>query len=33
MPRIHCITATAMGVDVHGRGATKAVKRAVLDAI
>lgn len=33
MPRIRCITAMAMGVDVHGRYATKAAKREVPGAI
>jgi uncharacterized protein (TIGR02058 family) len=33
MPRIRCITEMGMGVDVHGRDATKAAKRAVSDAI
>jgi uncharacterized protein (TIGR02058 family) len=30
MPRIRCIIEMGMGVDVHGRDATKAAKRAVL---
>src|ERR1700731_522255 len=29
MPRIRCITEMGMGVDVHGRDATKAARRAV----
>src|SRR6478736_5224808 len=33
MPLIRCITEMGMGVDVHGRDATKAAKRAVSDAI
>jgi uncharacterized protein (TIGR02058 family) len=33
MPRMRCITEMGMGVDVHGRDATKAAKRAVSDAI
>ena len=33
MARIRCITEVGMGVDVHGRDATKAAKRAVSDAI
>jgi uncharacterized protein (TIGR02058 family) len=33
MPRIRCITEMGMGVDVHGRDATKAAKRAISDAI
>ncbi|WP_315771000.1 MULTISPECIES: Lin0512 family protein [unclassified Bradyrhizobium] len=33
MTRIRCITEMGMGVDVHGRDATKAAKRAVSDAI
>lgn len=33
MVRIRCITEMGMGVDVHGRDATKAAKRAVSDAI
>src|SRR3954462_6390928 len=33
MPRIRCITEMGMGVDVHGRDATKAARRAVSDAI
>src|SRR6202142_4069199 len=33
MARGPCITEMAMGVDVHGRDATKAAKRAVSDAI
>ncbi|ABQ35818.1 MAG: Lin0512 family protein [Bradyrhizobium sp.] len=33
MARIRCITEMGMGVDVHGRDATKAAKRAVSDAI
>ena len=33
MPRVRCITEMGMGVDVHGRDATKAAKRAVSDAI
>src|SRR2546429_254156 len=33
MPRIRCITEMGMGVDVHGRDATKAATRAVSDAI
>ena len=33
MARIRCVTEMGMGVDVHGRDATKAAKRAVSDAI
>ena len=33
MGRVRCITEMGMGVDVHGRDATKAAKRAVSDAI
>ena len=33
MPRMRCVTEIGMGVDVHGRDATKAAKRAVSDAI
>lgn len=33
MARIRCITEMGMGVDVHGRDATKAAKRAVSNAI
>src|ERR1051325_6718750 len=33
MARIRCITEMGMGVDVHGRDATKAAKRAISDAI
>ena len=33
MARRRCITEMGMGVDVHGRDATKAAKRAVSDAI
>jgi uncharacterized protein (TIGR02058 family) len=33
MPRVRCVTEMGMGVDVHGRDATKAAKRAVSDAI
>ena len=33
MARIRCITEMGMGVDVHGRDATKAAKRAVSDTI
>ena len=33
MARIRCITEMGMGVDVHGKDATKAAKRAVSDAI
>ena len=33
MAHIRCITEMGMGVDVHGRDATKAAKRAVSDAI
>lgn len=33
MALIRCITEMGMGVDVHGRDATKAAKRAVSDAI
>ena len=33
MPRIRCVTEMGMGVDVHGKDATKAAKRAVSDAI
>ena len=32
-PRVRCITEMGMGVDVHGRDATKAAWRAVSDAI
>jgi len=33
MTRVRCITEMGMGVDVHGKDATKAARRAVLDAI
>jgi GxGxDxHG motif protein len=33
MPRIRCITEMGMGVEVHRRDATKAVKRAVSDEV
>jgi uncharacterized protein (TIGR02058 family) len=33
MARVRCLTEMGMGVDVHGRNATKAAKRAVSDAI
>jgi uncharacterized protein (TIGR02058 family) len=33
MTRRRCITEMGMGVDVHGKAATKAAKRAVSDAI
>jgi uncharacterized protein (TIGR02058 family) len=33
MARRRCITEMGMGVDVHGRDATKAARRAVSDAI
>jgi uncharacterized protein (TIGR02058 family) len=33
MARVRCITEMVMGVDVHGRDATKAARRAVSDAI
>ena len=33
MTRVRCVTEIGMGVDVHGRDATKAAKRAVSDAI
>lgn len=33
MARIRCVTEMGMGVDVHGRDATKAARRAVSDAI
>jgi len=33
MGRVRCVTEMGMGVDVHGRDATKAAKRAVSDAI
>jgi uncharacterized protein (TIGR02058 family) len=33
MVRVRCITEVGMGVDVHGRDATKAARRAVSDAI
>lgn len=33
MARVRCITEMGMGVDVHGRDATKVAKRAVSDAI
>jgi uncharacterized protein (TIGR02058 family) len=33
MTRVRCITEMGMGVDVHGRDATKAAMRAVSDAI
>src|SRR3954449_11047315 len=33
MARVRCITEMGMGVDVHGKDATKAAKRAVSDAI
>ena len=33
MARRRCITEMGMGVDVHGKDATKAAKRAVSDAI
>jgi uncharacterized protein (TIGR02058 family) len=32
MARVRCITEMGMGVDVHGRDATKAARRAVSDA-
>jgi len=32
MSRIRCVTEMGMGVDVHGRDAAKAAKRAVSDA-
>jgi len=31
MARVRCITEMGMGVDVHGRDATKAAKRAVSE--
>ena len=33
MARVRCFTEMGMGVDVHGRDATKAARRAVSDAI
>ncbi len=33
MARVRCITEMCMGVDVHGKDATKAARRAVSDAI
>src|ERR1700721_4004161 len=33
MPRIRCITEMGMGVNVHGRDASKAARRAISDAI
>ena len=33
MARVRCITEMGVGVDVHGKDATKAAKRAVSDAI
>jgi uncharacterized protein (TIGR02058 family) len=33
MAHVRCITEMGMGVDVHGRDATKAARRAVSDAI
>ena len=33
MARVRCITEMGMGVDLHGRDATKAARRAVSDAI
>ena len=33
VPRVRCITEMGMGVDVHGKDATKAARRAVSDAI
>jgi len=33
MARVRCITEIGMGVDVHGKDATKAARRAVSDAI
>ena len=33
MAHVRCITEMGMGVDVHGKDATKAAKRAVSDAI
>jgi uncharacterized protein (TIGR02058 family) len=33
MTRVRCITEMRMGVDVHGKDATKAARRAVSDAI
>src|SRR6476469_2475817 len=33
MARVRCVTEMGIGVDVHGRDATKAAKRAVSDAI
>ena len=33
MARVRCFTEIGMGVDVHGRDATKAARRAVSDAI
>jgi uncharacterized protein (TIGR02058 family) len=33
MARVRCITEMGMGVDVHGKDATKAARRAVSDAI
>ena len=33
MTRVRCVTEMGMGVDVHGRDATKAARRAVSDAI
>jgi uncharacterized protein (TIGR02058 family) len=33
MARVRCVTEMGMGVDVHGKDATKAARRAVSDAI
>ncbi|MGA7803439.1 Lin0512 family protein [Bradyrhizobium sp.] len=33
MARVRCLTEMGMGVDVHGKDATKAARRAVSDAI
>src|SRR6201992_3867755 len=33
MARVRCFTEMGMGVDVHGRDATKAARRAVSDAV
>ena len=33
MAKVRCVTEMGMGVDVHGRDATKAARRAVSDAI
>lgn len=33
MTRVRCITEMGMGVDLHGKDATKAAKRAVSDAV